>query len=155
MRACLFERNPGAGQGSTSSISLRIRLYFKCELKDSRAIFFSSQTLLADQTRRKPLERLVFNFRAIECLGCFTSFHLFRYLNRYTFSKIVPKHFLFRYTFREKKSIWRSSFRFQNWILALWWCHKQTRHCVYVLESFQWMTGITFGIPEKSTYNCD
>ena len=43
--------------------------------------FFSSQILLAEETKRMPLARPIFNLKAIELGAFFAYFHLFRHLN--------------------------------------------------------------------------
>ena len=53
--------------------------FSKVNLK-SRARFFSSQILLAGETKRMSLARLVFNLKAIEFGAFFAYFHLFRHL---------------------------------------------------------------------------
>ena len=52
----------------------------KANLKKSRARFFSSQILLAEETKRLSLARPVFNLKAIEFGAFFAYFHLFRHL---------------------------------------------------------------------------
>ena len=56
------------------------QLYFKSEFKKSRAKFFNSQILLAEETKRLSLARPVFNLKAIEFGSFFAYFHLFRHL---------------------------------------------------------------------------
>ena len=58
-------------------------LYFKSEFKKSRARFFSSQILLAEETKRMSLARPAFNLKAIEFGAFFAYFHRFRHLKKY------------------------------------------------------------------------
>ena len=55
-------------------------LFFKSEFKNSRARFFSSQILLAEEIKRLSLARPVFNLKAMEFGAFFAYFHLFRHL---------------------------------------------------------------------------
>ena len=52
----------------------------KANLKNPEQGFFSSQILLAEETKRLSLARPVFNFKAIEFGSFFAYFHLFRHL---------------------------------------------------------------------------
>ena len=55
-------------------------LYFKSEFKKSRARFFSSQMLIAGETKSMSVASPVFNLKAIELGAFFAYFHLFRHL---------------------------------------------------------------------------
>ena len=56
------------------------KFIYKSKFKKSRARFFSSQILLAEETKRLSLARPVFNLKAIEFGSFFAYFHLFRHL---------------------------------------------------------------------------
>ena len=78
------------------------QLYFKSEFKKSRASFFSSQILLAEETKRLSLARPVFNLKAIEFRSFFAYFHLFRHLKVIQPFQKYAKTFYFRQAFRQK-----------------------------------------------------
>ena len=73
----------------------------KANSKTPEQVFFSSQILLAEETKRTSLARLVFNLKAIEFGTFFAYFHLFRHL------KVIrlkyAKTFLFSTSFQTKK----------------------------------------------------
>ena len=57
--------------------------------------FFSSQTLLAEETKRMSLSRPVFNLKAIEFRAFFAYFHLFRHLKVIQIFQTYAKKFIF------------------------------------------------------------
>ena len=75
-------------------------LHFKSEFKKSRARFFSSQSLLAEETKRLSLARPVFNLKAIEFGSFFAYFHLFSHLKVIQPFQKYAKTFYFRQAFR-------------------------------------------------------
>ena len=85
-------------------------LYFKSEFKKSRAIFFSSQISLAEETKRMSLARPVFNLKAIEFGAFFAYFHLFRHLKVIQlFQKLCQNIIFFDKLSDKKKTVWRYS----------------------------------------------
>ena len=58
-------------------------------------MFFSSQILLAEETKRLSLARPVFNLKAIEFGSFFAYFHLFRHLKVIQPFQNMLKHFIF------------------------------------------------------------
>ena len=78
-------------------------LYFKSEFKKSRAKFFSSQILLAEETKSLSLARPVFNLKAIEFGAFFAYFHLFRPLKVVQIFQKYVKILYFRQAFRQRK----------------------------------------------------
>ena len=82
-------------------------LYFKSEFKKSRARFFSSHILLAEETKRMPLARPVFNLKAIEFGAFFAYFHLFRNLKRIQLFQKYAKTFYFDKLSDKKKTVRR------------------------------------------------
>ena len=81
------------------------KLNFKSEFIKSRARFFSSQILLAEETKKMSLASPVFNLKAMEFGAFFVYFHLFRHLNKVIklFQKYA-KTLFFRQAFIQKKN---------------------------------------------------
>ena len=67
-------------------------------------MFFSSQILLAEETKRLSLARPVFNLKAIEFGSFFAYFHLFRHLKVIQRFQKYAKTLYLRQAFRQKKN---------------------------------------------------
>ena len=65
------------GQIWHAGMFFNITLFLKANLK-IQSKFFSSQTLLADETKMKSLASPVFNLKALEFGAFFAYFHFFR-----------------------------------------------------------------------------
>ena len=76
----------------------------KANLKNPEQCFFSSQILLAEETKRVFLQRPVFNLKAIEFRAFFAFFHLFRHLKVIQLFQKYAKTVYFRQAFRQKKN---------------------------------------------------
>ena len=81
------------------------QLYFKSKFKKSRATFFSSQILLADETKMKSLASLVFNLKALEFGAFFACFYLFRYLKVVQLFQYCAETFRFQQAFKQKNRL--------------------------------------------------
>ena len=91
---------PKIGPKMTCGRVFQHKFILKVNLKKSRAKFFSSQILLAEETKRLSLARPVFNLKAIEFGSFFTYFHLFRHLEVIQPFQKYAKTFYFRQAFR-------------------------------------------------------
>ena len=130
---------------------LNITLFLK-RIKNSTAGFFSPQTLLAEEIKRKSLTKPVFNLKAFELGAFLTYFHLFVYLKvMQLFSKIVPKHCLFeKLALSDKKknrlkiALQVSKLAFSPIVMhiqdALQWPRNTLTHYVflYIQDALQW-----------------
>ena len=94
---------PKNGPKMTGGRVLQHNFISKASLKNPEQRFFSSQILLAEETKRLSLARPVFNLKAIEFGAFFAYFHLFRHLKVIQPFQKYAKTFYFRHAFRQKK----------------------------------------------------
>ena len=97
----------------------------KANFKKSRARFFSSQILLAKETKRMSLTRPVFNLKALEFGAFFAYFHLFGHLKVIQLSPKYAKTLFFRQAFVLKKPFVDSPSGFK---IRFWPYSKSVRH---------------------------
>ena len=96
---------PKNGPNLTCGRVFEHNFILKANLKNPEQGFFSSQTLLADETKMKSLASPVFNLKALEFGAFFACFHLFRYLKVVQLFQNCAETFRFQQAFKEKNRL--------------------------------------------------